>query len=155
MCVHVYVCVCAWCAAMNVCYPALLNSTIQQLYLLFVWCVLADVGVDRELCEKDITMDSPGQFLCPSRHGPGSCLHALIELLSETHNSLVREAQRLSHKEDRCVSVCCLGKCALLKKPFITKVILCPAVTTVCLWGRCLRASWPCVTQRRICCPWC
>ncbi|XP_053366887.1 E3 ubiquitin-protein ligase rnf213-beta isoform X1 [Clarias gariepinus] len=65
----------------------------------------ADVGVDRELCEKDITMDSPGQFLCPSHHGPGSCLHALIKLLSETHNSLVREAQRLSHKEESDYSV--------------------------------------------------
>ncbi|XP_060751752.1 E3 ubiquitin-protein ligase rnf213-beta isoform X2 [Tachysurus vachellii] len=62
-------------------------------------------GVDPELCAKDITMDSPSQFLCLSHHGPGSCLQALIDQLSETHNSLVREAQKLSHKEDSDYSV--------------------------------------------------
>lgn len=71
----------------------------------YVWCVLAAAGVDPELCAKDITMDSPSQFLRLSHHGPGSCLQALIDQLSETHNSLVREAQKLSHKEDRCVWV--------------------------------------------------
>ncbi|XP_047673206.1 E3 ubiquitin-protein ligase rnf213-beta isoform X2 [Tachysurus fulvidraco] len=62
-------------------------------------------GVDPKLCEKDITMDSPSQFLRLSHHGPGSCLQALIDQLSETHNSLVREAQKLSHKEDSDYSV--------------------------------------------------
>ncbi|KAK3529115.1 hypothetical protein QTP70_016547 [Hemibagrus guttatus] len=63
------------------------------------------LGLAPKLCAKDITMDSPSQFLCLSRHGPGSCLHALIDLLSETHNSLVREAQKLSHQEDSDYSV--------------------------------------------------
>ncbi|XP_051530047.1 E3 ubiquitin-protein ligase rnf213-beta-like isoform X2 [Myxocyprinus asiaticus] len=60
----------------------------------------ASVGLDRALCEKDMTKDSPGQFLSLSRHGPGSCLHAIIDLLSETQNSLVREARKLCHQED-------------------------------------------------------
>ncbi|XP_039521132.1 E3 ubiquitin-protein ligase rnf213-beta isoform X4 [Pimephales promelas] len=60
----------------------------------------ASVGFDRALCEKDLTKESSGQFLSPSRHGPGSCLHAIIDLLSETHNSLVREARKLCHQED-------------------------------------------------------
>lgn len=77
---------------------------------MYVWYVLAAVGLDPELCVKDITMDSPGQFLCLSRRGPGSCLNALIDLLSETHNSLVREARKLSYQEDRFVCVCWLGK---------------------------------------------
>ncbi|XP_058262202.1 E3 ubiquitin-protein ligase rnf213-beta isoform X1 [Hemibagrus wyckioides] len=63
------------------------------------------LGLAPELCAKDITMDSSSQFLCLSSHGPGSCLRALIEQLSETHNSLVREAQKLSHQEDSDYSV--------------------------------------------------
>ncbi|XP_051967995.1 E3 ubiquitin-protein ligase rnf213-beta-like [Xyrauchen texanus] len=60
----------------------------------------ASVGLERALCEKYMTKDSPGQFLSLSRHGPGSCLHAIIDLLSETQNSLVREARKLCHQED-------------------------------------------------------
>ncbi|XP_026078195.1 E3 ubiquitin-protein ligase rnf213-beta isoform X1 [Carassius auratus] len=60
----------------------------------------ASLGLDSTLCEKDITMESSGQFLSLSHHGPGSCLHAVINLLSETHNSLVREARKLCHQED-------------------------------------------------------
>ncbi|XP_077056473.1 E3 ubiquitin-protein ligase rnf213-beta isoform X2 [Siphateles boraxobius] len=58
------------------------------------------VGLDHALCEKDLTKESSGQFLSLSRRGPGSCLHAIIDLLSETHNSLVREARKLCHQED-------------------------------------------------------
>ncbi|XP_016335836.1 E3 ubiquitin-protein ligase rnf213-beta-like [Sinocyclocheilus anshuiensis] len=60
----------------------------------------ASLGLDPTLCEKDITKESSGQFLSLSRHGPGSCLHAIVDLLSETHNSLVREARKLCHQED-------------------------------------------------------
>uniref|UniRef100_A0A9J7YJS3 RING-type E3 ubiquitin transferase n=1 Tax=Cyprinus carpio carpio TaxID=630221 RepID=A0A9J7YJS3_CYPCA len=59
------------------------------------------LGLDPTLYEKDITKESSGQFLSLSHHGPGSCLHAIIDLLSETHNSLVREARKLCHQEDR------------------------------------------------------
>ncbi|XP_052426303.1 E3 ubiquitin-protein ligase rnf213-beta [Carassius gibelio] len=60
----------------------------------------ASLGLDPTLYEKEITRESSGQFLSLSRHGPGSCLHAIIDLLSETHNSLVREARKLCHQED-------------------------------------------------------
>ncbi|KAL6475683.1 hypothetical protein MHYP_G00167230, partial [Metynnis hypsauchen] len=66
---------------------------------------LFDKGVDSELCGKDIIMESSGQYLSLNRRGPGSCLYALIDLLSETHNSLVREARKLSHQEDSDYSV--------------------------------------------------
>lgn len=115
--------VCAWCTAMDVfCSMSGMNENMELLcwywrskgerecQCMYVWCVLATIGVDPELCMKDITMDSPVKYLCLSRRGPGSCLHALVELLSETHNSLVREAQKLSRQEDRCVCVCWLGE---------------------------------------------
>lgn len=57
----------------------------------------ASVGLDPALCEKDLTKESSGQFLSLSRRGPGSCLHTIIDLLSETHNSLVREARKLCY----------------------------------------------------------
>ncbi|XP_073722611.1 E3 ubiquitin-protein ligase rnf213-beta [Misgurnus anguillicaudatus] len=57
-------------------------------------------SLDRALYETDMTKESSGQFLSLSRQGPGSCLHALIDLLSETHNSLVREARNLCHQKD-------------------------------------------------------
>ncbi|KAM9837888.1 LOW QUALITY PROTEIN: E3 ubiquitin-protein ligase rnf213-beta [Aulostomus maculatus] len=60
----------------------------------------ADLGVDRNLCSEKMTMESSGEFLTPSRHGPGSCLRMLVDFLSETHNSLVREARRGSSQED-------------------------------------------------------
>ncbi|XP_017573370.2 E3 ubiquitin-protein ligase rnf213-beta isoform X2 [Pygocentrus nattereri] len=66
---------------------------------------LFDKGVDSELCGKDIIMESSGQYLSLNRRGPGSCLYALIDLLSETHNSLVREARKLSRQEDSDYSV--------------------------------------------------
>ncbi|XP_056152727.1 E3 ubiquitin-protein ligase rnf213-beta [Lampris incognitus] len=61
----------------------------------------ADLGVEVRLCEQEMTMDSSGEFLTPCRHGPGSCLRTLVDFLSETHNSLVREARRLCPHEDR------------------------------------------------------
>lgn len=71
--------------------------------LLGCFIISASVGLDHALCEKDLTKESSGQFLSLSRRGPGSCLHAVIDLLSETHNSLVREARKICHQEDRCV----------------------------------------------------
>lgn len=53
------------------------------------------------LCEKELTPESPGDFLTPSRHGPGSCLQTLVRFLLETHNGLVRAARRVSQQEDR------------------------------------------------------
>ncbi|XP_072523911.1 E3 ubiquitin-protein ligase rnf213-beta [Salminus brasiliensis] len=61
---------------------------------------LSNNGVSPELCGKDITMESSAEYLSLSRHGPGSCLYALIDLLSETHNSLVREARKLRRQDD-------------------------------------------------------
>ncbi|XP_023274738.1 E3 ubiquitin-protein ligase rnf213-beta-like [Seriola lalandi dorsalis] len=60
----------------------------------------ADLGVDVKLCEKEVTAESSGEFLTPCRHGPGSCLRTLVDFLSETHNSLVREARTASGQED-------------------------------------------------------
>ncbi|XP_073773817.1 E3 ubiquitin-protein ligase rnf213-beta isoform X3 [Danio rerio] len=60
----------------------------------------ASLGLDSTHCEKDITSESSGQFLFPSRKGAGSCLHAVIDVLSETHNSLVREARKLCQQAD-------------------------------------------------------
>ncbi|XP_024140227.1 E3 ubiquitin-protein ligase rnf213-beta isoform X2 [Oryzias melastigma] len=64
-----------------------------------------DLGVDVNLCHKEVTTESSGEYLIPRRHGPGSCLQTLIDLLSETHNSLVREVRRTSHTEDSEFSV--------------------------------------------------
>lgn len=63
----------------------------------------ADLGVDVNLCHKEVTTESSGEYLAPRRHGPGSCLQTLIDFLSETHNSLVREVRRASHMTDRSV----------------------------------------------------
>ncbi|XP_060951524.1 E3 ubiquitin-protein ligase rnf213-beta [Limanda limanda] len=60
----------------------------------------AELGVDVKLCEKEVTTKSPGEFLTPARHGPGSCLRTLVDFLSKTHNSLVTEARRASRQED-------------------------------------------------------
>ncbi|XP_068161093.1 E3 ubiquitin-protein ligase rnf213-beta isoform X2 [Antennarius striatus] len=65
----------------------------------------ADLGMDVNLCAKEVTTESSGEFLTPSRHGPGSCLRILVELLLKTHNSLVREARRVSHQEDSEYSI--------------------------------------------------
>ncbi|XP_076616648.1 E3 ubiquitin-protein ligase rnf213-beta isoform X2 [Chaetodon auriga] len=65
----------------------------------------SDLGVDVNLCEKEVTTESSGEFLTPCRHGPGSCLRNLLDLLLETHNSLVREARRVQHQEDSEYSV--------------------------------------------------
>ncbi|XP_047183572.1 E3 ubiquitin-protein ligase rnf213-beta isoform X2 [Scophthalmus maximus] len=72
-----------------------------------VWnCLRAEVansshlGVDVNLCAKEVTTESSGEFLAPRRHGPGSCLRTLVDFLSETHNGLVREARRVSSQED-------------------------------------------------------
>ncbi|KAM4623618.1 E3 ubiquitin-protein ligase rnf213-beta [Polymixia lowei] len=58
----------------------------------------SDQGVEVQLCEKEVTTDSSGEFLTPCRRGPGSCLRTLVDFLSETQNSLVREARKLSHQ---------------------------------------------------------
>ncbi|KAM9716156.1 E3 ubiquitin-protein ligase rnf213-beta [Menidia menidia] len=52
------------------------------------------------LCEDQLSVDSSGEYLTVSRRGPGSCLRILVDFLSETHNSLVREARRLNGQED-------------------------------------------------------
>uniref|UniRef100_UPI0037E7EAB2 E3 ubiquitin-protein ligase rnf213-beta n=1 Tax=Semicossyphus pulcher TaxID=241346 RepID=UPI0037E7EAB2 len=65
----------------------------------------ADLGVDVNLCEKEMTTESSGEFLTPSRQGPGSCLQTLVDFLLKTHNSLVREARRVSRQEDSEYSV--------------------------------------------------
>ncbi|XP_036938207.1 E3 ubiquitin-protein ligase rnf213-beta [Acanthopagrus latus] len=65
-----------------------------------------DLGVDNvKLCETELTAESSGEFLTPCRHGPGSCLRTLIDLLLNTHNSLVREARKASRQEDSEYSV--------------------------------------------------
>ncbi|CAJ1081416.1 E3 ubiquitin-protein ligase rnf213-beta [Xyrichtys novacula] len=64
-----------------------------------------DLGVDVKLCEEELTAESSGEFLTPSRHGPGSCLQILVDFLVKTHNSLVREARRVSRQEDSEYSV--------------------------------------------------
>ncbi|KAM4526288.1 E3 ubiquitin-protein ligase rnf213-beta [Fundulus diaphanus] len=65
----------------------------------------ADFGVDVNLCEKELTVESSGEYLTPCRRGPGSCLRTLVDFLLETHNSLVREARGLSRQEDSDYSV--------------------------------------------------
>ncbi|XP_028423038.1 E3 ubiquitin-protein ligase rnf213-beta isoform X2 [Perca flavescens] len=60
----------------------------------------SDLGAD-DLCSKELTNESSGEFLSPCRHGPGSCLRTLVDFLSETHNSLVR----VSRQEDSEYSV--------------------------------------------------
>ncbi|XP_069016032.1 E3 ubiquitin-protein ligase rnf213-beta [Embiotoca jacksoni] len=65
----------------------------------------SDLGVDVSLCDKEVTAESSGEFLTPSRHGPGSCLRTLVDFLLETHNSLVREARKASSQEDSEYSV--------------------------------------------------
>ncbi|XP_051795751.1 E3 ubiquitin-protein ligase rnf213-beta [Acanthochromis polyacanthus] len=65
----------------------------------------ADLGVDMNLCEKEVTSESSGEFLTPSRRGPGSILRTLVDFLSETHNSLVREARTARRQEGSEYSV--------------------------------------------------
>ncbi|XP_008298790.1 E3 ubiquitin-protein ligase rnf213-beta [Stegastes partitus] len=65
----------------------------------------ADLGIDVNLCEQEVTSESSGEFLTPSRRGPGSCLRTLVDFLAETHNSLVREARKASGQEDSKYSV--------------------------------------------------
>ncbi|KAM4715158.1 LOW QUALITY PROTEIN: E3 ubiquitin-protein ligase rnf213-beta [Anableps anableps] len=65
----------------------------------------ADLGADVNLCEKELTVESSGEYLTPCRRGPGSCLQTLVDFLLETHNSLVREARRMSRQEDSEYSV--------------------------------------------------
>ncbi|TKS89378.1 E3 ubiquitin-protein ligase rnf213-beta [Collichthys lucidus] len=48
----------------------------------------------------DRFIESSGEFLTPSRRGPGSCLRTLVDLLLKTHNSLVTEARAVSGQED-------------------------------------------------------
>ncbi|XP_041937940.1 E3 ubiquitin-protein ligase rnf213-beta isoform X4 [Alosa sapidissima] len=56
-------------------------------------------GVPKDLCGKALSMESSGAYLSPSRHGPGSCLRVLIDFLSDTHNSLVRETRTLNQDD--------------------------------------------------------
>lgn len=85
-------------------FPTLLCSLRYHLLYLCV-NIAADLGVDVNLCEKEVTTESSGEFLSPSRYGPGSCLRILVELLLKTHNGLVREARRVSLQEDRSVQL--------------------------------------------------
>ncbi|XP_054605449.2 E3 ubiquitin-protein ligase rnf213-beta isoform X2 [Nothobranchius furzeri] len=64
-----------------------------------------DLGVDVNLCEKEVTTESTGEYLTPCRYGPGSCLQTLVDFLSETHNSLVRVARSVNAHEDSEYSV--------------------------------------------------
>ncbi|XP_005805466.2 E3 ubiquitin-protein ligase rnf213-beta [Xiphophorus maculatus] len=65
----------------------------------------ADLGADVNLCEKELTEESSSEYLRPSRRGPGSCLQTLVDFLLETHNSLVREARKMSGQKDSDYSV--------------------------------------------------
>lgn len=65
----------------------------------------ADLGVDVNLCEWEVTAESSGEFLTPCRHGPGSILQTLVDFLSETHNSLVREARTLRRNKNSEYSI--------------------------------------------------
>jgi len=89
----------------RVCLPSSVLSCPLCLHLFMCVCVYtaADFGVDVNLCEKEVTVDSSGEYLTPCRHGPGSCLRILVEFLSETHNSLVKEARRVRGHEERSV----------------------------------------------------
>ncbi|KAM6951514.1 E3 ubiquitin-protein ligase rnf213-beta [Aplochiton taeniatus] len=60
----------------------------------------ADLGVEMQLCEEEVSMDSSGEFLTPCRRGPGSCLRILVDFLSGTHNSLVTSARKVSRQEE-------------------------------------------------------
>ncbi|XP_044192717.1 E3 ubiquitin-protein ligase rnf213-beta isoform X2 [Thunnus albacares] len=72
-----------------------------------VWnCLRAEVANNSAgLGEREVTTESTGEFLIPCRHGPGSCLRTLVDFLSETHNSLVKEARRVSRQDDSEYSV--------------------------------------------------
>ncbi|XP_030610400.1 E3 ubiquitin-protein ligase rnf213-beta [Archocentrus centrarchus] len=65
----------------------------------------ADLGVDVNLCKWEVTAESSGEFLTPCRHGPGSVLQTLVDFLSETHNSLVREARTLRRNKNSEYSI--------------------------------------------------
>ncbi|MGH0135413.1 UNVERIFIED_CONTAM: hypothetical protein FKN15_035521 [Acipenser sinensis] len=52
------------------------------------------------LSEADLTVESSSAFLSLQRRGPGSCLSTLIEFLTETHNSLVRKANKQAKEDD-------------------------------------------------------
>ncbi|TRY96584.1 hypothetical protein DNTS_014460 [Danionella cerebrum] len=71
----------------------------------------ASLGLDATLCKNDITAESSGKFLSLRRNGPGSCLNAVIDLLSETHNSLVGESRKLCHQADRELLPLVLANC--------------------------------------------
>ncbi|KAA0724979.1 E3 ubiquitin-protein ligase rnf213-beta [Triplophysa tibetana] len=71
----------------------------------------ASVGLDPKLCETNMTKESSGQFLSISRQGPGTCLRAIIDLLSKTQNSLVAEARKLCHQEDSDYKVSLVSLC--------------------------------------------
>ncbi|XP_076154176.1 E3 ubiquitin-protein ligase rnf213-beta isoform X3 [Alosa pseudoharengus] len=71
-------------------------------------------GVPKDLCGKALSMESSGAYLSPSRHGPGSCLRVLIDFLSDTHNSLVRETRTLNQDDsDYSITVEGLSKTQL------------------------------------------
>ncbi|XP_059181122.1 E3 ubiquitin-protein ligase rnf213-beta [Centropristis striata] len=77
----------------------LLQQRVQR--FLAVWNSLraeiansSAAGVDDGVCDQELTVESSAEFLTPSRRGPGSCLRTLVDFLSETHNSLVRESRR-------------------------------------------------------------
>ncbi|XP_028287710.1 E3 ubiquitin-protein ligase rnf213-beta isoform X2 [Parambassis ranga] len=64
-----------------------------------------DLGMSENMCAKEVAHESTGEFLTLGRRGPGSCLQTLLDFLSHTHNSLVKEARKVSHQEDSEYSV--------------------------------------------------
>ncbi|KAM9831669.1 E3 ubiquitin-protein ligase rnf213-beta [Neosynchiropus ocellatus] len=64
-----------------------------------------ELGLEVRLCESELTMKSSSELLTPSRTGPGSCLRILVDFLSETHNSLVRESRKSSQNDNSDFSV--------------------------------------------------
>ncbi|XP_029109785.1 E3 ubiquitin-protein ligase rnf213-beta [Scleropages formosus] len=64
-----------------------------------------EMAVPKALCEIELRTDGPSEFLSLSRRGPASCLGTLLDFLSETHNSLVRQSRKQHLQEDSDYSI--------------------------------------------------
>ncbi|KAL4648632.1 E3 ubiquitin-protein ligase rnf213-beta-like [Arapaima gigas] len=64
-----------------------------------------ETAVAKPLCETELRIDSPSEFLSLSRRGPGSCLSTLVDFLSAAHNSLVQQARNQHLQEDSDYSI--------------------------------------------------
>lgn len=111
-----------------------------------------------KLCEVEVTKVSSGEFLTPSRHGPGSCLRILLELLLKTQNSLVREARKLTRQDDRSV-VWVQGwmvwqASIKVQLHWWIHSPLVPSGNTLFPWRGYQKPSWSCAIQRESCCLW-